>query len=103
MSPQEQEAVEAFPRDVVEPSMTKVVIVDFWAVWCGPYKALGPVLEKVSAEYADKGVVVATVTTGKHQITAPQCPVKSMPTFHSLVPASCRPTLTQARYKNGNI
>ncbi|AOH83566.1 co-chaperone YbbN [Sphingomonas panacis] len=97
MSAAEREAVESFRRDVVEPSMTKLVIIDFWAEWCGPCKALTPILEKVSAAYADKGVVLAKVDTDKNQFIAGQFQIKSIPTVYAMFQGQLVADLTSAR------
>ncbi|MFA5970389.1 MAG: tetratricopeptide repeat protein [Sphingomonas sp.] len=97
MSTAEREAVEAFRRDVVEPSMTQLVIIDFWAEWCGPCKALAPLLEKVAAAYADKGVVLAKIDTDKNQFIAAQFQIRSIPTVYAMFQGQLVADLTNAR------
>ncbi|WP_375421473.1 tetratricopeptide repeat protein [uncultured Sphingomonas sp.] len=97
MSPAEKEAVETFRRDVVEPSMTKLVIIDFWAEWCGPCKALSPTLEKIAADYADKGVVLAKIDTDKNQFIAAQFQIRSIPTVYAMFQGQLVADMTSAR------
>ena len=80
----EQKAVDRFKTDVVEPSMTKLVILDFYADWCGPCKALTPMLEKVAADYADKGVVLKKIDVDAEQFIAAQFQVQSIPTVYAM-------------------
>ena len=81
---EEQKAVERFQKEVVEPSMTKLAVLDFWAEWCGPCKALAPMLEKVAAQYADKGVVLKKINVDEEQFIASQFQVQSIPTVYAM-------------------
>jgi putative thioredoxin len=97
LSIDEQKAVDRFRKAVAEPSMTSLVVLDFWAEWCGPCKALAPMLEKVCAEYADKGVLLAKVNVDEEPFIAAQFQVRSIPTVYAVFQGQPVADLTSAR------
>ena len=93
----EREAVERFRRDVIEPSMTSLIILDFWAEWCGPCKQLAPLLEKVAAAYADRGVKLVKVNVDEEKFIAAQFRVQQIPTVYALFQGQPVADLSNAR------
>jgi putative thioredoxin len=79
----EREAVAKLDREVIQPSMTQLVVLDFWAEWCGPCKQLSPVLEKIAADYADKGVKLVKIDVDEDKVIAAQFRVQSIPTVYA--------------------
>ena len=97
MNAADRKALEAFKRDVVEPSMTSLVILDFWAEWCGPCKQLAPLLDKVAKDYAAKGVILAKINVDEQKMIAAQFQIKSIPTVYAMFQGQLVADLTPAR------
>ncbi|MDE2996485.1 MAG: tetratricopeptide repeat protein [Bacteroidota bacterium] len=70
--------VQSFQEDVIQASFEKPVVVDFWAPWCGPCRVLGPIIEKLALEQADKWTLVK-VNSDSHQQEARQYGVRGIP------------------------
>jgi thioredoxin 1 len=85
-----------FDADVVKSD--KLTLVDFWAPWCGPCRAVAPVLEEIANEHADKVRVVKLNTDENPGITG-KLGITSIPTLHVYMDGEIVKTIIGARPK----
>ncbi|MDR3478961.1 MAG: thioredoxin TrxA [Gammaproteobacteria bacterium] len=69
---------DSFEADVVESKTP--VLVDFWAQWCGPCKAIAPILEELAVKYGDK-LKIVKLDVDSNPATAPKFGVRGIPTL----------------------
>ena len=79
----EKASIEAFRRDVIDASKDALILVDFWAEWCGPCKTLTPLLEKVVA--ANDRVSLVKIDVDKNTTLAGQFRIQSIPTVYAFL------------------
>lgn len=70
--------LQSFEEDVIKASHQKPILVDFWAPWCGPCQTLGPIIEKLALEQADRWTLVK-INSDNHQDLSRTYEVKGIP------------------------
>jgi thioredoxin 1 len=90
--------VTAADFDAVVLKSTTPVLVDFWAEWCGPCRAVGPILEEISNEHGAK-IKIVKLNTDEEQAIAVKYGIASIPTMNVFVNGEVVKTIVGAKPK----
>ena len=85
-----------FDAEVLKSSTP--VLVDFWAEWCGPCRAVGPILEEISDEYGSK-LKIVKLNTDEESAIAIKYGISSIPTMNVFVNGEIVKTIVVAKPK----
>jgi len=85
-----------FDAEVLQSSTP--VLVDFWAEWCGPCRAVGPILEEISDEYGSK-LKIVKLNTDEESAIAIKYGISSIPTMNVFVNGEIVKTIVGAKPK----
>lgn len=85
-----------FASDVL--SSDKPVLVDFWAPWCGPCRAVAPILEEIAGSHGDK-LTIVKLNTDENPQTAAKYGITSIPTMNVFVGGEVAKTIIGAQPK----
>jgi len=77
---------------------TTPVLVDFWAEWCGPCRAVGPILEEISNEHGDK-LKIVKLNTDEEGAIAMKYGISSIPTMNVFVGGQVVKSIVGAKSK----